>query len=173
MVDNLSQFGHNFQIKSIVCLMTKQNFIEQTIDILDEASYDNDALKWIVKECKEYFYEYKKTITMDVFKVKVNTISNDILKTSVVESLKEVFRNFETTDLEFVQDKTLDFFKNQALKNAIIKSVDILEQNGDTLVNIKLMDDNNDIKFQLKNRRNLDRKTLNLIRNKEISAIIN
>ena len=48
-----------------------------------------------------------------------------------------------------------------------------LEQNGDTLVNIKLMDDNNDIKFQLKNRRNLDRKTLNLIRNKEISAIIN
>ena len=131
MVDNLSQFGHNFQIKSIVCLMTKQNFIEQTIDILDEASYDNDSLKWIVKECKEYFYEYKKTITMDVFKVKVNTISNDILKTSVIESLKEVFRNFETTDLEFVQDKTLDFFKNQALKNAIIKSVDILEENGD------------------------------------------
>ena len=48
-----------------------------------------------------------------------------------------------------------------------------LEKNGDTLINIKLTDDNNDIKFQLKNRRNLDRKTLNLIRNKEISAIIN
>ena len=30
------------------------------------------ALKWIVKECKEYFNEYKKPITLDVFKVKTN-----------------------------------------------------------------------------------------------------
>ena len=49
----------------------------------------------------------------------------------------------------------------------------ILNKNGDTLINIRLHDDENDLSFQLKNRRNLDRKTLNLIRNKEISAIIN
>ena len=94
MTDRLQEFGHNFQIKSVVCLMTKPNFIEQTIDILDESSYDSDSLKWIVKECKEYFCEYKKPITLDVFKVKVNMIENDILKTAVVENLKEVFRNF-------------------------------------------------------------------------------
>ena len=29
------------------------------------------------------------------------------------------------------------------------------------------------LNFQLKNKRNLDRKTVNLLRNKEISAIIN
>ena len=43
---------------------------------------------------------------------------------------------------------------------------------GDTLINIKLNEKNNDYNFQLKNKRNIDRKTLNLIRNKEISAII-
>ena len=48
MTDKLSQFGHSFQIKSIVCLMTKPQFIEQTIDILNEESYDSDGLKWIV-----------------------------------------------------------------------------------------------------------------------------
>ena len=42
-----------------------------------------------------------------------------------------------------------------------------------TLVNLKIHNENNDLKFQLQNRRNIDRKTLNLIRNKEISAIIN
>ena len=48
-----------------------------------------------------------------------------------------------------------------------------LTQNGNTLVNLIVQDENNDLKFQLQNRKNLDRKTLNLIRNKEISAIIN
>ena len=61
-----------------------------------------------------------------------------------------------------------------------IKSLDqlneiskILDKNGDTLINIIIHDDKNDLSFQLKNKRNLDRKTLNLLRNKEISAIIN
>ena len=74
MTNRLIEFGHNFQIKSVVCLMTKPNFIEQVIDILDETQYDNDSLKWIVKECKKYFNKYKKPITLDVFKVKVNEI---------------------------------------------------------------------------------------------------
>ena len=130
-INRLSEFGHSFQMKSIACLMTKVNFIEQVIDILDENFYDSDSMKWIVKECKQYFNEYKKSITLDAFKVKVNDVDNDILKTAIVENLKEVYRHFEAPDLEFVQDKTLDFFKNQTLKNAIVESVDILESNGD------------------------------------------
>ena len=44
--------------------------------------------------------------------------------------------------------------------------------NGETLVKINLSDENNDFNFKLKNKRDIDRKTLNLLRNKEISAII-
>jgi DNA polymerase-3 subunit alpha len=47
-----------------------------------------------------------------------------------------------------------------------------LSKNGDTLIKIKLSDENNDFNFQLKNKRNIDRKTINLLRNKEISAIL-
>ena len=61
-----------------------------------------------------------------------------------------------------------------------IKSLDqldeiskIINKNGDTLINIRIHDDENNLSFQLKNKRNLDRKTLNLLRNREISAIIN
>ena len=131
MTDRLQEFGHNFQIKSIVCLMSKPDFIQQIIDILDESNYDSDSLKWIVKECKKYFDEYKKPITLDVFKVKVNEVENDVLKTTIVETLKEVYRYMEADDLDFVKDKTLDFFKNQTLKNAIVRSVEILETKGD------------------------------------------
>ena len=130
-MDKLTDFGHTFQIKSIACLLKNQSFLEQIHDILDESNYDSDSLKWVVKECKRYFDEYRKCITLDVFKVKVNEVENDVLKTSIVENLKEVFRYMEAPDLEFIQDRCLDFFKNQTLKSAILQSVDILETKGD------------------------------------------
>ena len=131
MINNLSQFGHNFQIKSIVCFMTKLDFMEQVFDILDEKYYDGEAKKWIVKQCKHYFVEYKKLITFDVFKIKTDEIQNDILKATIIETLKDVYNHLEAVDLEFVQNKVLDFFKNQLLKQAIVESVNILEVNGD------------------------------------------
>ena len=65
--------------------MTDVGFMGQIYDILDEKHFDNDSLKWIVKECKVYYNEYKKPITLDVFKVKVNDIQNDILKTGLCQ----------------------------------------------------------------------------------------
>jgi DNA polymerase-3 subunit alpha len=47
-----------------------------------------------------------------------------------------------------------------------------LPENGNTLIKIKLSDKDNAYDFNLKNKRNIDRKTLNLLRNKEISAVI-
>ena len=95
MTDKLTDFGHTFQIKSVVCLMTNQTFLEQIHDILDESNYDSDSLKWVVKECKKYFDEYRKCITLDVFKVKTQEVENDVLKVAIIENLKEVFKHIE------------------------------------------------------------------------------
>jgi len=141
MTDKLQDFGHTFQIKSIASLMKNQSFLEQIHDILDEKHYDNDSLKWVVKECKKYYDEYRKCITLDVFKVKTSEVKNDVQKVAIVENLKEVFRHMESPDLEFIQDKALDFFKNQTLKSAIIQSVDILESKGDFEQIKRLVDD--------------------------------
>ena len=51
MANKLAEYGHTFQVKSIACLMTDIGFMGQIYDILDESHYDNDALKWVVKEC--------------------------------------------------------------------------------------------------------------------------
>ncbi len=49
----------------------------------------------------------------------------------------------------------------------------ILQDVGNTVVNINLVKGDNIIQFRLKNPRKLDRKSLNLLRNQEIKAIIN
>ena len=64
---------------------------------------------------------------MEVIKYKIDEIENDVLKSGVIEKLRDVWKNIESTDLEFVEKETLDFCKNQALKNAILESVDLLE----------------------------------------------
>ena len=48
----------------------------------------------------------------------------------------------------------------------------ILTNEGSTLVNINISDENNSLSIRLNNKRNLDRKMLNILRNKEISSII-
>ncbi len=47
-----------------------------------------------------------------------------------------------------------------------------LQKNGDTIIKIKISDKNNNFDFLLKNKRDINRKTLNLLRNKEISSIL-
>jgi len=120
--------------------MSDTNFIAQIYDIFDESHFDNDSLKWIAKECKLYYDEYKQPITLDVFKVRLNEVHNDILKITIIETLKEVVRYLEAPDLEFIKDQALNFFKNQTLKNAIIESVEILENKGDFDTIKKLVD---------------------------------
>ena len=48
-----------------------------------------------------------------------------------------------------------------------------LEEEGKTLVNINISNDSEQTKFRLKTLRNIDRKSINILRNKEISLNIN
>ena len=54
--------------------------------------------------------EYKHP-TLEVLKIKITQMEDEILKVSVIENLKDAWRNIEATDLEFVKGETLDFCK--------------------------------------------------------------
>ena len=127
MSDTLTQFGTSFQSKIIASLMVDVKFIQTISDILSSKMFDSDSNKWLVKCIKDYYYEYKKHPTLEVIKYKIDEIDNDVLKAGVVEKLRDVWRNVESSDLEFVQKQTLDFCRNQSLKSAILESVDLLE----------------------------------------------
>ena len=123
----LSQFGHVFQSKIISSLLSDKKFIQTICDILEPEYFDSDANKWLAKQIRDYFFEYKTSPTLEVMKVKIDDMENDVLQVSVVENLKESWRNVNSTDLPFVQEQTLEFCKNQVMKNAIMDSVDLIE----------------------------------------------
>ena len=127
MSETLTQFGTSFQSKIITSLITDVKFIQTISDILSSSMFDSDSNKWLVKEIKKYYLEYKKQPTLEVLKYKIEEIDNDVLKTGVIEKLRDVWKNVESTDLEFVQSETLNFCKNQTLKSAILESVERLQ----------------------------------------------
>ena len=123
----LSQFGHVFQAKIISSLLSDKKFIQTICDILEPEYFDSDANKWLAKEIRDYFFEYKTSPTLEVMKVKIDDMENEVLQVSVVDNLKESWRNVNSTDLQFVQEQTLEFCRNQVMKNAIMDSVDLIE----------------------------------------------
>ena len=126
--ENFNQFGPTFQSKIISSLLSDNKFIQTISDILEPAYFDSDANKWLTREISKYFMEFRKAPTLEVLKIKITQMDDEILKVSVVENLKEAWRNIESTDLEFVKQETLGFCKNQVLKGAIVDAVDLLEQ---------------------------------------------
>ncbi len=136
--ENFNQFGPTFQSKIISSLLTDNKFIQTISDILEPKFFDSDANKWLTKRISKYFYEFRKAPTLEVLKIKINQMDDDILKVSVIDNLKEAWRNIEATDLEFVKQETLGFCKNQVLKGAIIESIDLLEQKNYDEIKVKI-----------------------------------
>tara|TARA_B110001454_G_scaffold205537_1_gene215206 strand:- start:663 stop:2060 length:1398 start_codon:yes stop_codon:yes gene_type:complete len=125
--DTLSKFGTSFQKKIVTSLLFRKTFLPSIFDILDSKIFDSEADRWLVNNIKKYFLEFKKSPTLEALKILIGDIDSDILKTSVIHNLKEVYNNREATDLEFVEKTILEFCRNQSLKNAILKSVDLLQ----------------------------------------------
>jgi hypothetical protein len=127
MSESLVKYGTSFQSKIISSLLTDVKFTKQIIDILEVSYFDTDSNKFLVKSIKDYFSKYKSQPTMESIKVMVDDVENDVLKTAIVDSLRGAWQHREDPDLEFVKEKTLEFCKNQIMKNAIMQSVELLE----------------------------------------------
>jgi replicative DNA helicase len=127
MTDKLSEYGWGFQVKVIAAMFTDRIFLQQIADIIQPDYFESDSNSWLLEVILDHFRQYKAPPIKDVLKVKVTEIDNDILKASIMEQLKEVFRYMESDDLSFVKDEILKFCKNQEIKRAIMDSVNLLK----------------------------------------------
>jgi len=123
---NLNQYGPHFQIKVLSSLLTHKEFLVNIQDILSDEYFDNQAHKWIIKEVLRYYDKYHTTPSMDILKVEVQKIDNEVLQLSIKEQLREAYQASDE-DLEYVQEEFTGFCKNQQIKKALMSSVDLLK----------------------------------------------
>ena len=121
----LSQYGKGFQIKVIGALLTEKKFLLEVRDVLKVDYFDADAHKWIVGEIVKYFDKYNTVPTMEVLRVELTKITNDLLGTAVKEELRHSYTSTKD-DMEYVTSEFATFCKNQELKEALLNSAELL-----------------------------------------------
>jgi replicative DNA helicase len=138
-LQNLSQYGIGFQVKVLSSLLTHKEFLLNIQDVLSEEYFDNTAHRWIIKEILKYYQKYHTTPSMDVLKVELKKIDNEVLQVSIKEQLREAYKASDE-DLKYVEEEFSNFCKNQQLKKALLTSVDFL--NAGDYDSIRSMIDN-------------------------------
>lgn len=124
-LSTLSSYGIHFQTKVISSLLTHKEFLVNIHDIISEEYFDNSAHKWVISEILKYYDKYHTTPSMEVLKVQVKKIDNEVLQLSIKEQLKEAYKA-SNDDLAYVEEEFSNFCKNQQLKKALLTSVDLL-----------------------------------------------
>ena len=125
-MDTLELYGSSFQAKVISSLLVDAKLLDTLEEIIHKKFFDSDANKWIVNTIKDYYDQYKKAPTLDVFKIEVEKEQNPALKKTVIDQLRVVYTQIGQDDLDYVKNEFTAFCINQNLKDAIVKSVDLL-----------------------------------------------
>ena len=116
-LQNLNQYGADFQIKVLSSLLTHKEFLTNIHDIISDEYFENSAHKWAIKEIIKYYDKYHTTPSLDVLKVELQKIDNDVLKISIKDQLKLAYVTSDE-DLKYVQEEFTNFCRNQQLKKA-------------------------------------------------------
>jgi replicative DNA helicase len=125
-LSTLSQYGTHFQTKVLSSLLTHKEFLVNIHDIISEEYFDNSAHKWVINEILKYYEKYHTVPSMEILKVEVKKLENEVLQVSVKEQLKEAYKASDE-DLAYIEEEFSNFCKNQQLKKALLTSVDLLK----------------------------------------------
>ena len=98
----LSSYGKGFQLKVLGALLTDRGFLLNVSDLLDTSYFDSDAHKWFVDQILQYSIKYNTTITIDVLKVELKKVDNQVLQVTIKEELKNSYKSTKE-DLEYIE----------------------------------------------------------------------
>ena len=78
--DTLSKYGQSFQTKVVAAILSDDRMLDTLGDVIHKKFFESEANKWIVEEVMNYYSEYHRVPSIDVFKVEVSTIPPTIVK---------------------------------------------------------------------------------------------
>jgi replicative DNA helicase len=116
----LGYLGHKFQTELINQIIHPANkkFADRIIDIIHAKYFDNEYFRLIIATIKDYHDRFEKVPTWDTLETMLKVeVKDKITRDYVFEITKEI-RDLEVEDWEFVQEKSLNFCRQQELKKA-------------------------------------------------------
>ena len=149
---DFSKFGKSFQEDLCHLILTDRPFADQMFEVLDLKFLELRHLQVFVEKIKKYRDRYGVHPTSKIMKSVIRTDLEDQVESVKIRIREYYARILSTGDLPqssgYIKDTALDFCKKQKLKEALIKSVDLIKSSSyddvSTVINeaLKLGSDN-------------------------------
>jgi replicative DNA helicase len=135
MSDNealFKSYGKHFQEGIFAGLLTDHTWAAQISEVMQPDYFDLRYLAYLSDKYFKYHQKYRCFPTMQllisIIKDELKADNNAVLREQVVEFLSRLRSNPNTGDLEYIKEKSLDFCRKQAMKEALEKSVELISQ---------------------------------------------
>ena len=124
------QYGKHFQEKIFQALISDNKFAAQMIEVMHPDFFELKYLQYLTEKYFSYRTKYRSFPSL---KLLVSIVRDDLtedstllLREQVVEFLHRLKSNPDLGDQNYVKEKSLDFCKTQAFKEALEQSVELI-----------------------------------------------
>lgn len=124
------QYGKQFQEKIFQAFLTDRNWATQMTEIMTPSFFDLKYLEFLADRYFTYYQKYKDFPTLPllitIIRDELREGKDTILRDQIIDFLQRIRVNPDVGDLQYVKDKTLDFCRKQAMKEALEKAVELI-----------------------------------------------
>ena len=128
--ETFSKFGKTFQEKLVKTILFDRNFANQMEEVLDTTYLELKYLQVFV----DLMFQHKKDYPHPTYEAMVSVVrtQTDDYSSSIIKQVIDFLARLKSNsigdeDQEYIKEKSLDFCKKQKLKEAILKSVGLLQ----------------------------------------------
>jgi replicative DNA helicase len=125
------QYGRHFQEKLVQSLLSDRTFAEQMLEVFDDGYLE---LKYLTFLTSRYFNHARKYKVFPTLQLLVTIIRDELkagtdaaLRDQIIDYLTRMKANPDMGDLPYIKEKSLDFCRKQALKQALLEAADQME----------------------------------------------
>jgi len=124
------QYGKQFQEKIFQAFLTDRSWATQMTEIMTPSFFDLKYLEFLSDRYFTYYSKYKDFPTLPllitIVRDELREGKDTILRDQIIDFLQRMRVNPDVGDLQYVKDKTLDFCRKQAMKEALEKAVELI-----------------------------------------------
>ena len=129
---DFSRFGKTFQDKLTYLILTERVFADQIGEVLDYNFLEFKYLQAIIRSVYEYKEKYEVYPSLKIMATLLRSeVEDDVVREQAKEYLVKTLKDSSIIeDCDYVRETSLDFCKKQKLKEAMMKSVKLLNNSS-------------------------------------------
>ena len=125
-----AKYGKQFQETIFQGLVGDHRWASQMVEVMTPHYFDLKYLEYLTEKYFSYFKKYRcfpsMSLVIQIIKDDLTESGDTVLRDQTVEFLHRMKASPNVSDVNYVKDKSLDFCKRQAFKEALEKSVELI-----------------------------------------------